>query len=83
MTIASHKRRGPFSQRAFASRERSLFPCAPRYSRNSVPSVGRDRRPLGVLRPRMRLYAGLVPCFAGLHGSVFTPGPSLGNPYTI
>jgi hypothetical protein len=47
MNAAIHNVEAPFPQ-AFASRPpkkaRSLFPGAPGYSRNRVPSVGRDRR---------------------------------------
>ena len=53
MHIATHNVEVPFPQ-AFASLARSLFPCAPGYSRNRVPPVGRDllavRRECALLR---------------------------------
>jgi|GraSoiStandDraft_43_1057313.scaffolds.fasta_scaffold297640_1 hypothetical protein len=66
MNAAIHNVEAPFPQ-AFASRPpkkaRSLFPGAPGYSRNRVPSVGRDRRPLGVHAPSAEALRWSFPCF--------------------
>ncbi len=86
MHAAIHNVEAPFPQ-AFASRPakkaRSLFPGAPGYSRNRVPSVGRDRRPLGVHAPSDEVLRWSLSLLLGKHGRGFTPSPSLGNPYTL
>jgi hypothetical protein len=82
MTIASHTVEA-LSPEAFASLARSLFPCAPRYSRNRVPPGGRDLRPSGVNALSCETRRWPLSLFLGKHGSVFTLGPSLRNPYTI
>jgi hypothetical protein len=79
MTIASHKVAAP-SPEAFASLTRSLFPGAPGYSRNRIPPVGRDRRPLGVHAPSCEVLRWPLSLFLDRHGSVFTRGPSPLNP---
>ena len=84
MTTASHNVEA-LSPEAFAPppEKRSLFPCAPGYSRNRVPPVGRDRRPLGEHAPSCEVLRWPLTLFLGKHGRVFTPGPAPGNPYTI
>jgi len=57
MNTATHTVGVPFPQ-AFASPKRSLFPCAPRYSRNRVPPV--ERHHLAV-RQECALLRDLTP----------------------
>jgi hypothetical protein len=85
MTTASHNV-AALSPEAFAAppKKSSLFPCAPGYSRNSVPPLQNSRQ---AVRRACALLRGftLAPlhCFVGQRGRVFTDSPLLSNPYTI
>ena len=84
MNIATHSVEDP-SPEAFASlpKQRSLFCGAPAYSRNRVPPVERDRQAVRRVCALLRDFTLASFLFLGKYGSVFTPSPSLGNPYTI
>ena len=74
------------SPEAFASlpKKRSLFPCAPGYSRNRVFHPWKETdKPLGEYALSCETLRWPHSLFPGKHGSVFTRGPSPLNPYTI
>ena len=81
MPTASHNVEA-LSPEAFAPppQKRSLFPCAPGYSRNSVPPVGRDRRPLGGHAPSCEVLRWPLSLFRGPTQSCFYPRPCAWEP---
>jgi len=74
------------SPQAFASlpKKRSPFCGAPAYGRNRVFHPWKETdKPLGEYAPSEEALRWPHSLFPGKHGSVFTPDPSSGNPYTF
>ncbi|MGZ3617762.1 MAG: hypothetical protein ACXWOL_13470 [Ktedonobacteraceae bacterium] len=81
MTTASHNV-AALSPEAFAPppEKRSLFPWGTGYSRNRVPPVGRDRRPLGEHAPSCEVLRWPLSLFRGPTRSCFYPRPCAWEP---
>jgi len=79
MNTATHNVEVPFPQ-AFASPKRSPFPSAPRYGSNMVPPVERVHQAVRRECALLRDSTLALPLLLDEYGSIFTPGPSPGNP---